>query len=254
MGEGLDFFDANVCLGAGSASQPFLTANDIIEELDRLGIEEALVYHSLSLREPDLGNRRLLEQIRDYGRLHPCWVLVPPFTGEIPPPGKLSAVLREVEKSCGGRLAVRLFPDVFGFPFRSWSLGGLATLLAVFRIPVILEYRSGPIQWDAIAEVLTHTPGLRLIISAESFDSDLRPLYAICSQYENTYVELSGFHHSGGIEDFSERIGVERLIFGTRLPSYDGSQTLSYVLYSELAPREKMLVAGGNLRQLLAHE
>src|SRR5688572_28948638 len=90
-------FDCKCLLGRRSIHTPLgmpATADELLAEMDRLGIAEALVYHGMALDgHPYEGNQRLLREIAAHPRLHPCWVLLP-TAGEMPPPGELVAQMR----------------------------------------------------------------------------------------------------------------------------------------------------------------
>ncbi|MBM3459064.1 MAG: hypothetical protein FJX77_11105, partial [Armatimonadetes bacterium] len=111
-------FDANRMLGRRSiythlpprgvpaAEAPEgVTVPELLRELDREGIAEALVYHAMAVDgHPWEGNRRLMAEIQGQPRLHPCWVLLP-TTGEMPAPRELVAQMRQE-----GVRAARLCP------------------------------------------------------------------------------------------------------------------------------------------------
>ena len=101
-------FDANCFLGRRSVhtalGQP-VTAEELLAEMDRLGVAEALVTHAMAVDgHPRDGNERLLREIAPFPRLHPCWVLLP-SSGEMPPPAELVARMRDA-----GVRAARLCP------------------------------------------------------------------------------------------------------------------------------------------------
>jgi len=112
----LDFFDAYCAfgpLGAPGFSQEFVTAGDLLRAMDEVGIKHALVYSTVARElDPNLGNTHLIEAIRSQERLHSCWVLVPHYTGEMPPPGELIPILQQ-----NGVRAVRLYPGPDGHNF-----------------------------------------------------------------------------------------------------------------------------------------
>ena len=72
-------FDANVRVGdTPGVLSPSPTRADLLAELDRHGVERAIIYHAQSeLRSPTEGNRRLEEWIGDDSRLMPQWTILP---------------------------------------------------------------------------------------------------------------------------------------------------------------------------------
>ena len=129
--------DANCMLGPTNTNREpsFRTPDQLLEEMDRLRIGEALVYSSLArMGDPVAGNRLLLNQIRDHPRLHACWIVLPPGTSQQLPPGELVSQM----KSLGVR-AVRMFPGEHFFPLLERSLRPLLLALAEARIPLLID-------------------------------------------------------------------------------------------------------------------
>jgi len=67
-----------------------------------------------------------------------------------------------------------------------------------------------------------------------------------------------GFHTStrlltspDGLETVAERVGAQRLLFGSRKPVYEPLVPMLRLATSELSPEDKALVAGGNAQRLL---
>ena len=113
----------------------FVTSENLLSEMDRVGIGEALVFSSRSLMShPDDGNRMILKETADHPRLHPCWVLLPPGTHELPEPKVLIREMREA-----GVRAARLFPVMHNYPFVMDILTPLLDVLSGARIPLFLD-------------------------------------------------------------------------------------------------------------------
>src|SRR5262249_20605717 len=74
------FFDCNAMIGdtLPPLPAPIRTASELLREMDRFGIEQALFHHyafSLSMDSRSEMNRRTLEIAQRHKRLVPCWVL-----------------------------------------------------------------------------------------------------------------------------------------------------------------------------------
>ena len=70
----MPLFDLNVTLGrtALPAGAPFDTPGDLLEEMRRLRIDEALVCHAIALEaDAEYGNALLIEQLRGHQNLFP---------------------------------------------------------------------------------------------------------------------------------------------------------------------------------------
>ena len=97
MDENGGLFDVNCMVGHRGPRQPgdYVTAEGLLREMDHCGIHAALAFHSLARSyDAEVGNKRLVEEIRGQRRLYPCWVILPPHSGEMPPPVDLVAKMR----------------------------------------------------------------------------------------------------------------------------------------------------------------
>lgn len=245
----LTYLDCNTRIGRWTAPRPehILTADALVAELDRYGIAEALTYHALAWEwSPADGNRVLLEEIALHPRLHPCFVGLPPATREMPSPGEMAAQLH-----ARGGGAVRLFPQFHQYRLADWCCRELLEALEAERIPVLLDMTQA--DWGALPEVLAGHPALALVLLDVGYRSD-RYLYPLWERHPNLHVEISSYAVQGGVEAVCRRFSPERLIFGSGLPLMDAAGAVGLVAYADVAAEAKALIAGGNLRRLLAGE
>jgi len=246
-------FDCNVLLGhrrAGGAHS-FVTAEELVRELDRVGIEEALVCHADAVEcEPELGNCALLEMVRGQARLHPAWVCAPE-TPEADGGGE-RFVAHMLE--AGVRL-VRLFPTDFAHKLRPWTCADLLGACAERQVPVMVDFSSGhwmqpAADWDGVHAVCARRPELPFILAHANIGSP-RDLYPLLALHPRLYVETSYFLPQGGLEYVAGRFGAQRLLFGSAMPVYDAGGPLAMLAASALGQRQRVQVGGANLRELL---
>ena len=89
----MNFFDCNVFFGSPVKGllSPVPRVEDLLAEMDRAGVEKALVWHIAQHdASPQIGNQLLAEAIRPLPRLVGCWTMLPNQTREFPPPADLS--------------------------------------------------------------------------------------------------------------------------------------------------------------------
>ena len=250
---GVPLFDANCCLGENPAlTVSYRTAVELEAALDRLGIGEALVYHSLALHySPALGNQVLLEALQGHPRLHPCWLVLPQHTGELPPGPTLAREMRQ-----RGVRAARLCPKRVG-PLRPYVFAALLACLQDQAIPLLLDFELGhwgnqatEIDWDGLDWMLREYPGLPVVLLRPGQGIE-RALLPLLEQHDNLYVETSYYMAAGALERLCARIGPERLVFGTGMPVYAPGPAITLLTYSDLAQEAKAMVGAGSLRRLL---
>ena len=253
--ERLTLFDANCAIGGVAATPPGWPADaaGLLRVMDRVGIDEALVHHTAAEHhDAALGNEWLLEQTRDQPRLHPCWVVNPHHAGEMPaPPALLQAMQRSAVR------CVRIFinrigslrPIVYGELFAAMAQAGVVTLLD-FELG---HYHQQPaaIDWDGLDRLLGEHPRLPVILPRAGQGMD-RTLFAFLRRHRNLHLEMSYYLGTGGIERLCDAFGPERLVFGTAMPRHEPGTAVTLLTYSGVPENAKRLIAGENLRRLLA--
>jgi hypothetical protein len=100
------FFDCDAMIGATLVPAPasLFTAGDLVREMDRFGIDGAVVYHYHRLKSRM--NRLTLDDVKAFSRLTPCWAL------PIAPVALDEKLEDHVEQMIqAGARAARLVPD-----------------------------------------------------------------------------------------------------------------------------------------------
>jgi predicted TIM-barrel fold metal-dependent hydrolase len=253
LGSSLKLFDASCAVGYSRLHRPGAptTAGELVQAMQRYGIDRALVYHTEAVwHNPHLGNQRLLSEIAEYPALEPCWVVMPHHSREVPHPEEVVA-----EMLVAGVRAARLFPGDHRFSLRLWNLRDLLENLAAFRIPLWVDFghqswSEDKVDWDGLHEVCAAFAALPVILVRASI-GDNRRLLALMERLPNLYVETSYYTVHRGIEFICDCLGPERVLFGTGMPLRAPGPAITALTYSLLDDAACALVAGGNLRRLL---
>jgi predicted TIM-barrel fold metal-dependent hydrolase len=247
-------WDCNARLGRSAANPSCAptTAEALLEVMDEYGIEHSLVHHALAKENSaELGNGLLDRAVTHHPRLHACWVVLPPATGELPPPAELVATMRAARVQ-----AVRLCPNNAVFVPAPWALGALLEPLERCRVPVFLDFDTRQIledrtDWRAVYELGHAYPGLPIIVVAPGLKEN-RITYPLLEALPNIHFELSTAWQHRRIQDITERWGARRLLFGTNLPIYEPGGIIASLTYADVSAADRLAIAGGNLRQMLA--
>jgi predicted TIM-barrel fold metal-dependent hydrolase len=190
-------------------------------------------------------------------RLHPCWVIVPHHTGEMPHPEKLAPALL----GSGARMA-RIFcgEKYYSERLDPFAYGALLEMLEHHRIPLMVEFEvkdNGGGALDTLntkdlRSVLDSFPQLRLILACPKSTGMNRVLFPMMERYEHLALETSGYQLFGGLEVMTTRFGAKRLLYGSRAPYFDPAPGMIALQYAELEETQKQLIAGENLRKLFS--
>lgn len=244
----LAFFDANASVGR--IGHPHLLdipdAAGLEKEMARAGIEEALVYHLMSVHgDAPLGKSMLLKEIEGHANLVPAWVVLPHHTGEMPKPKELLARMKDK-----GVRAARMYPTraMHNFSLEEWCAGDLLDALEEKRVPLMLDTEI--VSWEDVHGVLKNHPKLPVIMTNCTYRFN-RYLYPMFEKFENLRVEMSRFMGQCCIEDVVARFGARPLVFGTNLPQYTGTAAVGRLTYADIEWTDKEAIASGNLKAML---
>ncbi|NQU10177.1 amidohydrolase family protein [bacterium] len=240
----MEWFDCNAAYG-DSGRPPYRhapTADDLIAELDFCGIDRALVYHAgQRFGSPQTYNPRLAAELQDRPRLAPVWAILPWQTGEMLPPAELVAAMR-----AQGIRALRAFPQGHHYRLDGRTFGPLLELMIARRIPLLVKDHLA-----AIGDLLDDFPALRVVAMNQGPHSLERYLRPMVEAFPQLYVDTSYYLVDGLLEEFCERYGPNRLLYGSGFPDNCSGASLLRLAGAALAPDQKQAIAAGNLQRLL---
>lgn len=235
-------FDANVRVGGlpGEPS-PCRDRAALLSEMDRFGVERAVIYHGLTEEvSPVDGNALLEDWLGSDGRLVPQWAALPTQASF----AQLDALHQQ------GRVSsVRLSETrSVGLPFRPWAYGALLEWLDARRIPVWIPMPGA--DADELVATLEAYPDLRAVLVGAHYVhyALVRPLL---QRLPNVYLELSRYEPLGEIEALAEEFGARRLVYGSWYSQYAMGPMLFYLHQTALSEAELALVCCGSLEALL---
>jgi hypothetical protein len=250
----LKLFDSCVTIGQFSSEISIPTAEKLLTVMDRYSIEEALVqeYHARSVYPLEDGNQLLLKLIGNQPRLHPVWLLEPPFE-----PGRTITDKAVDHMLYSGVRAARLKLNTKGvLPF-VWD--DLLTSLEAHRIPCFLDFGTAEttlgaltdIEVEALSVMVRKHKDLPFILSHIMGGLGINPaaIYLV-HQAKNLYLDITGILEYWRNTAYS--IGPERVLFATGMPFTDPGVLVSNVQYAlDLDEKAKKLICGDNLRRLM---
>ena len=240
----MKIFDCNCSYGR-AARPPHRFAAEVpqlIEELDWCGIDQALVYHTNQrFASPVNWNGILTEDLQGQPCLHPTWAILPPACGELPAPDEFVAAMR-----AAGVRALRAFPQEHHYRLDATTFGPLFKQMAQRCIPLFAKENLVPLR-----DLLHGCPDLIVVAVNQGPHSVERHLRPLLDAYPNLHVETSRYMVEGLIEEFVDRYGPERLLFGSGFPDNCSGAALLRLAQADIDPEARVAVAGGNLQRLL---
>lgn len=236
-------FDSNVRVGrSGIHGELALEAPELLAEMDRFGIERALVSHFAAEEyDAEEGNRALNDHPHE--RFVPAWAALPDAAS--------------IERLAARRpAAVRLSFGVkkHNFSPSPWCAGELFDFLQQNSVLTVVACEDLPAQaglgWDSLARLLENFPRLRLLLLETGYRAD-RYLFPLLGRFANLAIESSTYVAHRQLESFVVRWGPDRMVFGSRLPLYTPGAALAVLSSARIPDPARLAIAGGTLRQLL---
>lgn len=247
------YYDCNASFGAApipglcQATRP----DELVEEMDRCGVDEALVTCALQrFGSPLVGNPLVVEATRPHARLRPAWALLPSQTGEFPAPHSLIAHLRD-----SGVRALWAWPSMHNYLLDRVTFGPLLEEMVSRRLPLFLPQteRSGDLGgWSLVSALLADFPHLTLVVTDQSVWGQDRYFRPLLERYPNLYLDTSHYELAHGLRAFYERYGAGRLLYGSAFPRRYMGGAVYQLARADLPPDAIEAIAGANLSRVLS--
>lgn len=105
---------------------------------------------------------------------------------------------------------------------------------------------------DMFEEIIRDYPGVAFVLGhSGGMPQGVRKSIKLVNQYENAYMDTSGFEFSNmWIEDIVSKTDKSKILFGSDYPFHDLRGGLSRILLSDLDDRTKLDILGENHRRL----
>jgi predicted TIM-barrel fold metal-dependent hydrolase len=246
------YWDCNVCLGRPQTGtfRPCRNPDELLPELDWVGVDKALVRHELmSAQSPVVGNRILSELIAGHPRLLGSWAILPPQTGEFDPAGSFDAMAEAQVR------ALWAFPEHHRYMLNRLTFGSFLDEVSERGIPLLIPRQAGGPRPTDTYYLLTHLlgeyPQLTVILTAQGPWGEDRLFRPLLERYSGFHLDLSRYELDGGLAELVARYGAERLLYGSNYPQNAMGGPRLMVARAEMSDEARRAIAGGNLRRLL---
>jgi predicted TIM-barrel fold metal-dependent hydrolase len=142
----------------------------------------------------------------------------------------------------------KFYPGSQEWPVDYAAFGEALKQLAPLKTPIMVnaELMGEP---SRLARMVASYPAPVILCSING--ETLTEALAVAASLPNLLIETHELHVPGALRTLADRIGPERIVFGSGAPRRSLASSLYYVLYSELADDEKQLVLGGNIKRIL---
>lgn len=248
--QGLNIIDAHNHLGCWSNFRVAQegTIDSMLARCDRLGIGRlTLTAHAAIGPDMHLGNDQVQDALQRFPQRAMGYVTIKPCEAQ--------EMLRELETRLAlpGFVGIKLHPDLHGRQVADPIYAPALDYADAHRLPVLIHTWGGRNVYDmkTLAQaypnasfIMAHLGG-----SPDALEAALEAL----AQHDNLYGDTAlSSSPMGNIRTVVDRVGCEKLLFGTDMPFYDPCFTLARVVTSGLPAHALEQILGGNFSRLLA--
>lgn len=232
--------DANTLIGSHPTHRLDLSAERLLRDMATYKITASLTLSTTGVFSDHVsGNARTMDGAKAHKGLVPVATVNPAKyfgTGED---------LQQLKTQ--GFHICKFYPGEQGWPVDSGAFTHVLKQLAPSKMPIMIsaETQGEP---SRVARLTANYPAP--VVLCGVCHENLSEVLAIGSA-PNIMVETHELHIPGALEILAERLGPERVVFGSGAPRRSIAASLYYVMYSELSDEQKQLVLGGNIKRIL---
>ena len=221
---------------------------DMVRSMDGAGVRLLCFAHHAPLFAPELGNRPAVEAVRAFPDRLRAYLAVNPHYPDI-----VERELAEFDQMRDVYAGLKFLPDYHGVKLSDRRFEP-ALKFADERGLIVLTHtwsgsqNDGPEQVRIIAGKY---PNVRLLLG-HSFAYDWDGAVSVAREHPNTYLELTGILGLRGVVDlFCEKVGSDRVLFGTDLPWFDEQHGVGSLLSSSITEDDIHNICHRNAEKLL---
>lgn len=236
----MDIIDANTLFGFWPFRRVDMTPQSLFRQMKKHGIKKACTMSAKGIfYDFAQGNEETFQafQANDW--------MIPVGTIDL---RKFVGYEEEIRKrkEQGFRL-FRFFPDYQGWSIESAVFKRILKAFNELRIPLMISMKTVEMTKLAAATRDFEAP---IILESLHYYKTAEAL-AVMEDTSNTYVETHWLHGPDSIEMFVDKIGAERLIFGSYAPLLYIAPALNRIRYAEITNGQKELILSKNLLRVV---
>ncbi len=241
----LDVIDVHAHLGLSRFPIPEWEPAGVIDCADRVGVSEIWVSH-MGINSSDyLGKNAELAR----------WVAAHPdrFRGHLtPPPWSAEGGRKEVERYlCEGFLGIKLH-NSSGIPYDIPEYEPAWSIAHERRLPVLLHTWGTPEMFRRVETLATRYHDATIIMGHGMQRTNPERYEQLAREHENLYLDTCvSASPRGRIEELVDRVGPEKVVFGSDTAFISLPQQLGKVVCADVSDDAKRLMLSGNARRIV---
>jgi len=225
---------------------PKVTAEAMIDSLDRCGVRWVICSGHAALVDPARGNEEMADVVRRFPERFRAYMALNPNY-----PENLQAELERLD-DLGGFVGLKFLSDYHQYPITGEKYVPAMEFAQARGLPILMHTwgRSAYDSPQLVAELASRYPTVPLLMG-HSGHGDWEGAIRTALDHPAVYLELcAAYAVNGVIEAFCERVGSERVLFGTDLPWFDPHYGIGCVLHARITDEERHNILHRNAERL----
>jgi len=239
------------------------TIDDVLKNMNDLGIDYTVMANFAPAKILDRNNRWTL----DVSRKHPSLIPLVSFHPDME--GDFECLLKEyIEEGAKG---VKLHPMAQGFDPRNEKLKGMYGICNEIAFPIVFHCgRVANARLNEYSDIDAIEPLIKMyrntpFVLTHMADGNVKDVLRLSQQYENVFFDTSivitgyppiletnepSWVEDDIVEDVVNKVGTQRLIFGSDYPWGSPGHDLNRFLNMHITDEQKRLILGQNATRL----
>lgn len=230
------------------AHLPQASPESVVKAMGRAGVRLLVFCHHAALFTPDIGNRANVETVRRFpDKLRAYCGINPNY------PDTLREDLATYDAYLDVYVGLKFLADYHGCPLSDDRCRPAWELADDRRLPVLVytwggSPFNGAREIIAVAERYTNAR----ILMAHSLHAEWDVAIGVVNEFPNVYFDLCAvLDDRGALETFVQRVGSERIVFGTDYPWFDFHYYIGAVLGADITDEDRRNILYRNAQKLL---
>ena len=235
----MKIIDVNLSVGGRDSYGEMIELDALLVQMRLYRIDHAVCWNEYAMLDPQSGNARMWELAKHADGKVGVSAVLDPILGEqsLPGSGNLTDRLKALHPE-----SVHIFPTDNRTIFTAFYWEEILRAVNVLSLPLIVDDDYSPEFFAVLPEIADRYPDVKFILVRYGLcrGRHVMPLLQKC---KNVYFTIENMLDNGQIEEIRERIGVDKLLFGTSWPKLSPSGALGLALYADISEedREKIL-------------
>lgn len=222
-----------------------MAVEELLATMERYDIGRALVRIEPADFETDapFSNGKLYEACSRQPELSPCPVVVPNTAGDLP--DESEQVAEAVARGAG---AVWIRPKADYWIIAEWLSDRLFGALSDCRMPVYVSAEM--LSLPDVADLAGRFGKMPIILAEVGYRLQ-RVLLPMLERFDNIHLCTGrNYRNYRGIEQIVERVGADRLLFGSGFPDSEPMAAIVQLMYADITDEQKRRIGSENIERL----